>query len=110
MAITFDKKGFRRRYKLMKLGKEKYSLRISFFLALFYAVFMTGFNYLTDDDKSLKSHVISFFFYLIFMFVINYFLYKSQWSQEKREINETLDYWGKNDPSFFEGEKYEKID
>lgn len=110
MSIIFDKKRFKRSYKLLKPGKEKYNLRISFYTALFYAVFMTGFNYLINEDKSIKSHVLTFFLYLIFMFFGNYLINKSQWSQVKREFNETVDYWEKNDPSFFEGEKYEKID
>ena len=109
MAITYNKKGFRRRYKLMKLGKEKYSFVISFLIAFFFASGMKVFNYFMDGEKPLRSFIFSFFFYLFFMFIIKYFLYKSQWNQEKREINETLDYWKKSDPSFFKKEKFEKI-
>ncbi|MBK7093737.1 MAG: hypothetical protein IPH57_01225 [Saprospiraceae bacterium] len=110
MAITYNKKGFKRRYKLMKLGKEKYSFVISFLIAFFFASGMTVFNYFMDDEKSLRSFIFPFFFYLIFMFVFNYFVYKSQWSQEKRDINETIEYWEKNDPAFFQDQKFEKIE
>lgn len=110
MAITFDKKEFKRRYKSLKLGKEKYSLRISFYSSFFLALTLAFLNYLVFDEKVFESLLLKFTFIFIFMFISYYFVYKTQWKQIKNDYNESLDYWEKHDPSFFDGEKYEKID
>ena len=109
MAITFDKKEFKRRYKSLKLGKEKYSLRISFYSSFFLAIILTFLDYFVFDEKVFISLLLKFTFFFIFMFMTNYFVYKYQWKQMKNDFNESLEYWEKHDPSFFDGEKYEKI-
>lgn len=110
MAITFDKKEFKRRYKSLKLGKEKYSLRISFYTSFFSALTLAFLNYFIFDEKVFETLILKFTFFFIFMFIVNYFVYKSLWKQIKNDYNESLDYWEKHDPSFFDGEKYEKMD
>jgi hypothetical protein len=110
MAIIFDKKEFKRRYKSIKLGKEKYSLRISLYISLFTALFINGFNYLIFDEKEIKALILKFTFSFIFLFVVYYFVYKSQWKPLVNDYNDSLEYWEKHDPSLFDGEKYEKIE
>ncbi len=109
MAITFDKKEFKRRYKSLKLGKQKYSLRFSFYPALFFGLIMTFVNYFRFDEKIITSLILKFCIYFFIMLMTNYFLSKYQWKQMKNDFNESLEYWEKHDPSFFDGEKYEKI-
>lgn len=109
MAITFDKKDFKRRYKRLKLGREKYLLSSSFFSSLFITFLFSLLNYFLLDEKRLKSIIFQFSFFFIFMFITNYFVSKYQWKQMKNDFNESLEHWEKHDPSFFDGEKYEKI-
>ncbi len=110
MAITFDKKEFKRRFKSLKLGKHKYSFYFSFYPALFFALTMSVVNYFLFDEKIITTLILKFWIYFIVMFITSYFLSKSQWKQIKNDYNESLDYWEKHDQSFFDGEKYEKID
>jgi hypothetical protein len=109
MAITFDKKSFRRSYRDLKRGKSKFHIRQSFYQALGFAFLMTVFNYFFDD-KIFPELLLKFIFYFVFMFVCYYFISKFQWKQIKDDYNDTLDYWEKHDPAFFEGEKYEKFE
>lgn len=110
MAITFDKKEFNKRHKSLKLGKKKYSLMFSLFPALFFSLTMSIANYFLFDEKIITTLILKFFIYFIIMLITNYFSSKYQWKQIKDDYNDTLDYWEKHDPAFFEGEKYEKFE
>lgn len=110
MAITFDKKEFKRRYKSLKLGREKYLIASSFFSTLFTTFFAGLLNYFLFNEKGFKSIIFISLFFFVFMFVAFYFINKSLWKQMKNDFNESIDYWEKHDPTFFDGEKFEKID
>ena len=111
MPITFDKKGFRKTARWIKLGKKKYALRMTFLISLFYAVFASFFIAFTlDEIFSWKKVMLLFIVLFLFDFILNYFQMLRQWKSIISDYNETIDYWEKHDPTFFGGEMYEKID
>jgi hypothetical protein len=111
MPITFDRKGFRKTANSIKKGKKHYLLRMSFFMSLFQAIFMSlFFAFINKDNFEWDYFLLVFFVFFIFELILNYYLLSKQWKPIVSDYNETIDYWEKHDPSFFEGVKYNKIE
>lgn len=111
MPITFDRKGFRKTAKNLKKGKKHYALRLSMIGSIFNALLSSFFiAFVFEKSFNVALFLISFFFIFLFTFIADYFVYLTQWKLMIDNYNETIDYWEKHDPTFFEGTKYDKIE
>ncbi|MGE5356088.1 MAG: hypothetical protein ACM3PT_07590 [Deltaproteobacteria bacterium] len=112
MAITYDKKAFKSIEKSFKTGKKKYILRHSILSSFFFAgtiVFIK--YYFWHEDNNFSNLILRFFIYFLIWFLLSFFIVSpAVWNDIERTYNDTKEYWTKHDPSFFDEEKFEKID
>lgn len=101
MPISYDKKGLKKSKKYLKMGKTKYALTLSFYWALFQAVFVSGLLMCSNDGKFLLN---KFILYSVILFIINfiigYFSSRKNWENMNSLYHESIEYFKENNPEF----------
>lgn len=113
MDITFDKRNFDKLQRWVSQGVIKYARKQAFMSVLFNIPVYAFILFILKEDST-EINILNYLLLAsgvsFISFIPYYFLYKYNFKNIKSIYNNSVDYWEKHDPSFFEGEKYEKIE
>ena len=103
MGVIFDKKKILKLHKILNGNRKKYAIRTAIIASVVYILIGGTLDYLIDqEDFMTKKELVEVSLKLIIFFLTMYFVLYYNWKYMKKDYDDTIQYFEKNDPSFLE--------
>ncbi len=103
MGVIFDKKKIRKIHKIINGNRKKYAVKTSIIASVVYLLVGGTLDYLIDPENfQTKNEVLELTLKFIVFFFIMYFILYYNWRYMKKDYDDTIQYFEKNDPSFLD--------